>query len=450
MYLNTYDFPETKYNITDFGARVCDAYQTEAIQRAIDTCFLNGGGRVIIPEGIFLTGGLRLRSNVMLYLESGAILKGSQDPEDYFAYKEDKIEPIQEYDNGEKRSVYPFSRWNNAVIRVIDAKNVAIIGEKGSYIDGSNCYDEQGEENYRGPHGINIQRSENILLEGYAFTDSANWAHAIFNTKNIVARKLKVYGGHDGFDIRTCDNVLVEDCEFYTGDDCVAGFDNCDVVVRNCIFDCACSAMRFGGNHILVENCKSFAPPRFGFRGNLSKEKKSQCAPTDATCRHFMRTGFLYYCDFRAEIRKTPGDILIRNCEFNNPESLFRLDFDGKHIWCCNRSLASIKFENCKVNGVATPIYLYGDEKEPINFTLENVEFTAREGAEETDVIQAFNYSKITLNHVTLKGYRENKVLLRSEGELDVTNSSQITVLKEGAMHFEKNEPVAGFAGKAL
>ena len=69
MYSTINNFPETIYNIADFGARVSDSYQTEAIQKAIDTCFLNGGGRVVIPEGIFLTGGLRLRSNVVLYLD---------------------------------------------------------------------------------------------------------------------------------------------------------------------------------------------------------------------------------------------------------------------------------------------------------------------------------------------------------------------------------------------
>ena len=205
------------FNIKNYGANVSDNLQTEAIQKALDECFFAGGGRVVIPSGIYLTGGLRLRSNTELYLESGAILKGSNDPIDYFAYKNDKIEPIKEYYGEKRRSVYPYSRWNNAIIRVIDAKNVSIIGEKGSYIDGGDCYDPEGEEEYRGPHAINVQNSENIYFEGYTVKDSANWAHAIFNTKNIEARKITVYGGHDGFDVRTCDNVLVEDCEFYTG-----------------------------------------------------------------------------------------------------------------------------------------------------------------------------------------------------------------------------------------
>ena len=83
-----------EYRITDFGAKVCDRLQTKEIQAAIDACFLAGGGRVVIPAGIFLTGGIRLRSHVTLYLESGAILRGSRDWRDYFSYLEDKIEPI--------------------------------------------------------------------------------------------------------------------------------------------------------------------------------------------------------------------------------------------------------------------------------------------------------------------------------------------------------------------
>lgn len=423
---------KTEYVITEFGAKSCDKLQTKPIQNAIDQCFLQGGGRVVIPRGIYLTGGLRLRSNVVLYLESGAVLKGSIDPEDYTGYLKDEIEPIDDFDDETiSRSVYPFSRWNNAIIRVIDAKNVAIIGEKGSYIDGQNCYDSLGEEGYRGPHVINIQRSEGVLLDGYSLKDSANWAHAIFQTKNIVAKNLTVYGGHDGFDIRTCDNVLIEHCNFYTGDDCIAGFDNHDVVIRDCILDCACSALRFGGNHVLVENCKSVAPSRYGFRGSLSEEQRKARAETDEHCRHNMHTPFKYYCDFRAEIRKTPGDIIIRNCEFENPDAFFQLEFDGKHKWCTNRSLSSIRFEHCKAWGVSKPILIHGDEKEPLEFVLDHVEITARKGYEHVNVLEGTHYSKISFQSVTLNGYESPSAVLKTKGRIEITQSSEIIIKEE-------------------
>ena len=129
------------FNIRDFGARVCDAPQTVAIQSAIDACFLAGGGRVVIPCGVFITGGIRLRSNVELYLETGALVKGVRDPEQYFGYMGDKIEPISQKDIDEapnlRPSASPVSRWSNALIKAIDAKNIAVTGEKGSYFDGS-------------------------------------------------------------------------------------------------------------------------------------------------------------------------------------------------------------------------------------------------------------------------------------------------------------------------
>lgn len=425
MRLQISDFSQKEFNIADFGAVVCDSLQTKAIQAAIDACFRSGGGRVVVPAGIYLTGGLRLRSGVMLYLQSGAILKGSTDPEDYMAFLEDPLEPLKPYENTH-HGVYPYSRWNNGLIRVIDAENVAIVGEKGSYLDGSNCYDAEGEEKYRGPHAINIQHSRNILLEGYTVVHSANWAHAIFVTQHITARNLTVLGGHDGFDVRTCDDVLVEDCEFYSGDDCVAGFDNCDVVVRNCILNCACSSLRFGGNNVLIENCHSYTPARFGFRGSIPKDQRCHMPLTDETCRHSTHTPFKYYCDFRAQIRKTPGDILIRNCTFEGPDSAFLLEFDGNHKWCCNRSLASITFENCSITGVSKPLLIHGDANEPIDFCMKNVTITAREGFGDVAFMDATNYSRIRFEHVTVEGYTQPTMLLHTQGKIEMLDSTEL------------------------
>ena len=421
-------FEKNSFNITDFGATVCDELQTGEIQAALDACFLAGGGTVVIPAGIFRTGGIRLRSNTRLHLKSGAILRGSDNPLDYFSYKEDKIEPIEEYEGETRRSVYPYSRWNNAIIRVINAKNIAITGEPGAYIDGVDCYDPEGEEDYRGPHAINIQGSENIYLDGYAVTDSANWAHAIFNSRDITARHLTVYGGHDGFDVRTCDNVLIEDCEFYTGDDCIAGFDNHEVVIRRCILNCACSALRFGGNNVLVEDCHASSPARFGHRYTLTPEEQRLSLPTHPGCRHNMYNGFLYYCDHRAKIRRTPGDILIRRCRFDNPDSLFSLAFSEEHVWCRNRSLSSIKFEDCTVTGVVRPIYAVGDENEPLSFTLENVSITPREGSEGINVMESKYCSNINLRNVVLSGFTAPNVVICSNTEVTAEGGTPVSV----------------------
>jgi len=426
-----------KYNITKFGAVVSDALQTDKIQAAIDKCFKDGGGEVVIPEGVYRTGGLRLRSNVTLHLLSGAVLEGSENPEDYCGYINDTVEPLDVNEQGEiQRSVYPFNRWNNAIIRAIDAENISIIGEPYSYIDGVDCYDESGEEGFRGPHAINFQNCRNIVLKGYKIRRSANWAHAIFNSRNISMTNVTVYGGHDGFDVRTCDDVLVEDCEFYTGDDCIAGFDNHNVKVRNCLLNCSCNAVRFGGTDVLVENCKIWSPAHFGHRYWLSEEEKKLRITATEECNHNMLTVFCYYCDFRAKIRKTPGNIVMRNCVIENVRDVFNNEFGSR--WCCNRELESFRMENCSINGVKTAIVQYGDaEGRNMVLEFENVEFTAADGSEDCPFIKAKYFKEISCKNVTVKNYNKPFVLRETEDkktETVIENVSDFKITEEDIM----------------
>ena len=253
------------YNILEYGAVAgSPVLQTSKIQAAIDSAFLDGGGEVVVPCGVFITGTLRLRSNVTFHMLSGAILKGSNDPEDYRHFLEDPVEPIdpdEEYDENFNADIpklekynsigcFVRHRWFDAIIKVYRAKNVKMIGDPGSVIDGVNLYDPQGEEGYRGPHAVQMTYCKNVEFGGITIKDCGNWAYAIYCSDNIFAHDLVVLGGHDGFHVRVCKNVLIEDCQFRTGDDCIAGFANENVVVRNCYLDCACSAFRFGGTDI--------------------------------------------------------------------------------------------------------------------------------------------------------------------------------------------------------
>ncbi len=408
------------YNILDYGAKTDGSLCTAKIQKAIDDCFLNGGGEVVIPKGVFLTGGLRLRSGITLHFLENAILRGSTNPEDYNTYINDQIEPISEEEintfvstikPGAKvgRSCFPHSRWNNAIIRAINATNISIIGEKGSEIDGQNCCDELGEENYRGPHAINMWFCENITLSGYTIRDSANWAHAIQNSRNITVNNITVLGGHDGFDVRTCDNIIIENSRFLTGDDCIAGFDNIGVTVRDCYFESACSIFRFGGADILIENCEGVAPATYGHRWGLTDEEKRNRAPS-TNCRHNCLTVFLYYCDNRANIRKTPGNILIRNCRFKGPDAILSIPFG--HKWCCNRSLDNITFESCTFNGVCKPIELKCPSEEPLALLqMKNCVVVPREKWENISFIEGENVQKIRLTNVSTSGFTDPKIL---------------------------------------
>ena len=151
-------------NAKDFGLIPnVEELQHGAIQKAIDHCFAQGGGDVVIPKGVYHLGDIRLRSHITLRLESGVHLMGSRNPEDYFNHRGDKVEPIAperitdapyvglwtihgetEYEENKPEYRFrrlPASRWNNAIIRAIDAEDIKVIGERDSVIDGVNCFD---------------------------------------------------------------------------------------------------------------------------------------------------------------------------------------------------------------------------------------------------------------------------------------------------------------------
>ena len=404
------------YNIVDYGAVAhSEELQTAKIQAAIDAAFLAGGGEVVVPRGVFKTATIRLRSNITLHLLEGAVLDGSKDPADYTHFLDDKIEPInpeneldEEYGTGN----FVIKHWYDAIIKVYKAKNVKIIGEKDSVINGNNVYNPNGEEGYRGPHAIQMTYCKNLEFCGYTIVDSANWAHTLFKCENIFAHDLKVLGGHDGFHTRICRNILIEDCEFRTGDDCIAGFANENVVVRNCYLDCACSAFRFGGTDILIDHCRTHGPATYGFRGSLSKEEKAASAPTNENHRHEMHTPFLYFCDNPARVSKPQGNIVIQNCVFERPNSFFRLRWGQR--WVTNRCLVDITFRNCKCTDVALPIDLYCDFHEPCTLRMEDVEISAREGYEDQPIMHADMFSKIDFENVTFTGYNDPTILVKN------------------------------------
>ncbi len=345
-------------SISDLGARTTDILQTELIQSAIDAVFLAGGGTVEIPAGIYRTGGLRLRSNVTLHLQSGAILEGSDNPDDYLAHLADRLEPLEPLPGESERPHYArrLDRWNNAIIRAIDAHNIAIIGEPYSYIDGRNCCYPLGEANFRGPHAIDLQSCENVRFSGYTVRNSANRAHNLNFCKDVKIENVTVLGGHDGIDLMLCERVQVSSCRLDTGDDAIAGFGSRDVTVSDCEMRPSCSAFRFGGTDELP----------FTFR---------------------------------------PGNIVLRDCEFDGVERLFHMTF-GTHEWCCGSPLASIRFEGCTARGLREPIYIWGVPDEPTELTLESVTLAASPDTAQSTFLEAGHFAQIYESNPTMRsGY---------------------------------------------
>ena len=175
---------------------------TATLQKAFDDCFIAGGGTVTVENGEYAVKGLRLRSNTTLLLKSGARLKASRSCDDYDILANDKIEPVPKRDfapgvvwvTPSKRKTNDHilkcaSRWNNAVIRILRAKNVRIIGEPGSVIDGCDSYDPVGEDHFRGVHGISVHDSTNCAFRGYTIRNTGNWAHNIWRSADLKFEK---------------------------------------------------------------------------------------------------------------------------------------------------------------------------------------------------------------------------------------------------------------------
>lgn len=432
-----------KVSIADFGAFPnMEEFTSDKIQKAIDHCFLNGGGEVIIPTGIYRVKGLRLRSNVTLHLMEFAMLIGSRDYKDYFVLDNDELEPVDdalldptdwERLTGEAKLMkfHKYgSRWHNAMIRAFGAENIAIIGERGSIIDGDNCFDAGGEEKYRGPHGIGIINCKNVVLKGYTMRNTGNWANEIQNTTNILIENILCLAGHDGIHMTTCEDVIIKDCEFRTGDDCVAGFDNKNVTVSDCKLNTACNVFRMGGTNILIHHCEVFAPPVYLFRGSMSmEEKQGKVMSNDAAfAKDFSRANtlslFTYYADASVNIKNLATNIVIRDCKVSGTQRFLHFNYSGNEPWQNNKPLFDIKFENIIAEDIQMPLTAYGDKENPFELTLNNVEFSFKEGFEQNPFMHVANYKKISLKNVNVRNAR-GECLIKSfggDGEFEAIN----------------------------
>ena len=410
---------------------------TGRIQRSLDETFLAGGGTVAIERGVHSVRGLRVRSGTTLLLRSGAVLEASRDCADYDILAKDAVEPVppEEFAPGvvwapaatrktNDHLLKSASRWNNGVIRIYRAHDVHIIGEPGSAIDGRDSYDPLGEERFRGVHGISAHDSERLELCGYEMRNSGNWAHSFWRCRDISFSDLTILGGHDGVHACSCDRMTVERCTMKTGDDCVAGFDNEDVVVRDCDFNTACSAFRFGGRRVLVERCRCHGPGEYPIRNTLTEEdwiSGSHGAP--GAGRRSMLALFTYYSDFTLAVRHTPGEITVRNCSLDTAERFLHYNFSGNETWQKNRPLSSIRFEDVEARNVGMSLCAYGGEEKPLSLSLARCRIAF--STPQREFVRGCHIRALRLHDVAVKGVEGP--CLRSWGDCSAPDAEDLS-----------------------
>jgi polygalacturonase len=294
-------FRDKNYLITSFGAvpgGITDC--TNAFKLAIDKCSKEGGGKVIVPEGTFLTGAIHLKSGVNLYISKGAIVKFSTDPSKYLPVVYTRFEGVE-------------CMNYSPLIYAYEQNNIAVTGE--GLLDGQGSKDnwwkwkasegefsqtpardklvKMGEDNtpvkdrvfgkgsFLRPVFFQPYKCKNILVDGVTFRNSSMWFLNPVLCKNVTFNNVATDGigpNNDGCDPESCTDVLIKGCSFNNGDDCIAiksGRNNdgrrvnvpsSNIVIQGCVMKDGHGGVVIGSEvsggvrNVYAENCVMSSP----------------------------------------------------------------------------------------------------------------------------------------------------------------------------------------------
>ena len=288
-------FPSREFNVVRFGAAGDGTNDcTQAFADAIQACHQAGGGRVAVPAGTYLSGAIHLLSNVNLHLDKGATIRFSTDPKNF-------LPVVFSRDVSEMMNYSPF-------IYAHAQENIAVTG--AGTLDGqasksvwpdwvkkagasaarlTEMGDQElpvaqrvmGEGHFIRPNFVEPVRCKNVLIEGVRVVDSPMWVlHPLYCT-NVTIRGVTVVShgkNNDGCDPDSCTDVLIKDCVFDTGDDCIsvkAGRDHDgrrvnipseNIVIQNCTFKDGHGGVTMGSEtaggirNVFAEQCEFGSP----------------------------------------------------------------------------------------------------------------------------------------------------------------------------------------------
>jgi polygalacturonase len=245
------------YDIRDFGA-VGDgqANCTLAFRKAIDAATAAGGGTVLVPNGIFLTGTVVLKDNVTLHLAEGAKILGSPSGADYLNYP--------------GRGT---SKDGLALILAQKARNIAITGRGTINGQGGKFTVKDGAPGR--PWGIKLIECRDAQLSDFRMEDSAGWVIHLKLCERVVVHGVTVWShanyNNDGIDIDSCKDVSVAQCNFDCQDDAIClkshtPFPSENIMVSDCVASSHCNLIKFGTGseggfkNITITNCTLIAP----------------------------------------------------------------------------------------------------------------------------------------------------------------------------------------------
>jgi polygalacturonase len=391
-------FPKRDLSITDFGA-VGDGRSeaTDEIRKAIETCSQAGGGRVIVPSGTFLTGAVYLKSNVNLHIAEGATLKFIPDPKKYLPVVFTRFEGIECMNFSPL--IYAFEQENIAVTGTgvldgsasndnwwgwarraaddtdsparPDIKQLLDFGERGVSVT-ERIF---GQGHRLRPNFIQPYRCRNILIKDVTIINSPMWEiHPVLST-NVTVRGVKISShgpNNDGCDPESSRDVLIEDCVFDTGDDCIAiksGRNNDgrrihtaseNIIVRNCTMKDGHGGVVMGSEisgdcrNVFVENCRMDSPNldrafRFksnALRGGVVEDVFIRNVQIGKVAEAVLTIDFLYETGAAGPFKPVVRNVqLERVVSSASPRVMWIVTFPGSII-------EDIRFVDCTFRGV--------------------------------------------------------------------------------------------------
>lgn len=194
------------YNVFDYGARGDGkTNNTEAINAAIDAAAKNGGGTVLFPAGDYLSYTIRLRSNITLCLDQGAVLIGDSEVDGVGYDVPEEPAPYKEYQD------FGHSYWKNSLIYGEGLHDIGITGHGMIWGKGLQTYDKPDIKG-SGNKAIALKNCRNVTIRDISILHGGHFCILATGVDNLTIDNVRADADRDGFDIDCCTKVRISNC----------------------------------------------------------------------------------------------------------------------------------------------------------------------------------------------------------------------------------------------
>ena len=360
---------------------------TRIIQNTIDQCHLAGGGTVLIEDGIYVSGTLFLRSNVILEISQGAVLKASPDITDYA-------------ENTHHNRYRNEKALDRCFLYGEDQENITICG-KGRIEGNSEAFPNDGSI-YR-PMLLRFLSCERIRIEDVQLCDAAAWTTAFLDSSYIWVSRVyihneKRYNG-DGLDFDGCAHVFVDNCSITGTDDnlCLQSsskeYPVKDIHISNCEFSSVCAGIRIGLksigdiHNVVISNCTMDRVWREGIKiectegGSISEISIQNVTMRDVTRPIFMILNNRFKTDdygSSVELERMPSIGRMENITIANLMAVDSEEMKNVHYRFTDDIMGEPKFNGIRIDA---------EERHPIcGVIFQNNRYHSIGGVKKTDI----------------------------------------------------------------